>query len=205
MGGTVVEWYSGTVVQWYKNGTVAQLHLKTIIPHTARHAPQNCYQSSHRPPTAAHHKIIIPHAACKFEEPQIATDELGVTTYIKRLLSTGRTRNQAAHGPWTLDRGPMLLGPRTSVAGPWTSAAHRGRGLWHESRLQDVRLPKFLLPHSHVQSPKFVEHPAQLHRRRRPKFMFPHSLGCFGRQRRHALKKYWCPRSVSTPTNRMTL
>ena len=111
----------------------------------------------------------------------------------------------AARRRQTLDRGPMLLGPRTSVAGPWTSAAHRGRGLWHESRLQDVRLPKFLLPHSHVQSPKFVEHPAQLHRRRRPKFMFPHSLGCFGRQRRHALKKYWCPRSVSTPTNRMTL
>ena len=35
----------------------------------------------------------------------------------------------AARRRQTLDRGPMLLGPRTSVAGPWTSAAHRGRGL----------------------------------------------------------------------------
>ena len=66
-----------------------------------------------------------------FEEPQIATDVFGVTIYIKRLLSTGRTRNQAAHGcssrclhirrsTTTADLGPGAYAPRTSNLRGWT-------------------------------------------------------------------------------------
>ena len=79
--------------------------------------PQNTTHTLTGPPTALHHKIIIPHAVCAsnamFEEPQTAS-------YFYH-------SPHGVHRPQTTDRRPQTadLGPQTSGCKPWTADRRR--------------------------------------------------------------------------------